>query len=212
MSLFKTDTSRIIFLARHGESIANLNKQVSGQLDVPLSAKGKQQAIWLKEVLENEVLSAIYTSSLVRTIETAAPTATHHQLDIQVIDDLKERHFGALQGKQFADTDSDVYGDKQQSMLNLKDAENINAFECRIIECLTYLLNNSTGTILIVGHRNTNQVILAQLLSLGSTSRFTINIKNKYVYEILLREMPEVSTIRLGGESHGKKYLGLKDD
>lgn len=217
MTIFQSSHGRRIFLARHGQSIANLNKQISGQLDIPLSTKGRDQSLWLKEVLQHENLSAIYTSSLNRAVETARPTAEHHNLRIQNMDGLKEMHFGILQGKTADETDRHVFGlwqdpARYKMTKNIEGAETFIDFERRVSNCLAGLMANSSGTILIVGHRNTNEVILANLLMLGSATELNINVKNKYVYEILCGAIPQVATIRLGGEHHGKKYAGFKHD
>ena len=203
-----------IFLARHGESLANQQKLISGQLDYPLTDKGKHQAQWLCDVLKDEKLSAIYTSSLTRAMETAKPTAEYHGITIRSMDNLKEIHFGILQGQPSALADEDISHDKAQNIkcLTIPDSENTHAFENRIVECLNRVLHNLQGAALIVAHRNTNGVILAKLLGLGSADETAINVKNKYVYEIALGDTPAINTIRLGGEFHGKKFIGLKDE
>jgi broad specificity phosphatase PhoE len=207
-------TPKRIFLARHGESLANQQKLISGQLDYPLTEKGKHQAQWLCDVLKDEKLSAIYTSSLNRTMETAMPTADYHGIAIRPMDNLKEIHFGILQGKPSASADQDISHDKAQNIksLNVLNSEDVHSFENRITECLNFLLRDLQGTALIVAHRNTNGVILSKLLGLGSAANTSINVKNKYVYEIALGDTPAINTIRLGGEFHGKKFIGLKDE
>ncbi len=206
-----------LFLARHGESIANQQQLISGQLDTPLSEKGKQQAQWLRDVLKHNTLSAIFTSSLSRTVETAKPTADYHGLNIQSIDDLKEFHFGELQGVpvnvkgNHRDSHRQVRA-ADQGRMTISGAESYSAFERRITQCLDRLMSAVSGDILIVGHRNTNEVILAKLLSRTFDMHKTINVKNKYLYEIELGLKTTVNTIRLGGEHHGIKFPGLKDD
>ena len=197
--LFKMSNPKRIFLARHGESIANQQKLISGQLDIALSEKGEHQAQCLCEVLKNETLTAIYSSSLRRTQQTAAPTASHHGLVVQVLDELKEISFGELQGQ--ADTPMTA------ALIQASGGESPADFEQRISHCLQGLLAHLPETSLIVGHRNTNAVILSHLLGVKA-----VNIKNKYVYEIVLSDMPSINTIRLGGEFHGHKFVGLKDD
>jgi hypothetical protein len=70
------------------------------------------------------------------------------------------------------------------------------------------MLQHHRGIALIVAHRNTNEMILSKLLGLTHA----VNVKNKYLYEITLGDPPSVNTIRLGGEFHGKKFVGLKDE
>lgn len=204
------------FLARHGESEANQQKLITGQWDVPLSDKGRNQAQWLCDVLKDEPLTAIYSSSLGRAVATAQPTADFHQLELNALDDLKEIHFGSLQGKAANDSEEEA-----KVLLEAKQAdkdfttyggESFQAFEARIWDCFEMLLKNMPGNSLVVAHRNTNEVILKRLLGFGHNNGRTINVKNKYLYEIQLTATPMINTIRLGGEFHGKKFTGLKDD
>ncbi|ESS67576.1 fructose-2,6-bisphosphatase [Methyloglobulus morosus KoM1] len=205
-----------IFLARHGESVANQEKLLSGQLEFPLTDKGKYQAQWLCDVLKNNKLSAIYTSSLTRAVETARPTAEYHKLDIQTLDDLKEIHFGVLQGKAANELDAEAQAlwmaCESDMDFTIPGGESFRAFQHRILDCLEALLQAMPDNSLIVAHRNTNEVILSKLLGLDSTNDKGINVKNKYLYEIQLDALPSVNTIRLGGEFHGKKFVGLKDE
>lgn len=204
-----------LFLARHGESLANQQKLISGQLDTPLTEKGRAQAQWLCDVLRNEKLCAIYTSSLRRTVATAQPTAEFHGITIQVKDDLKEFHFGELQGSPLANQDTltqQLIRAADKTNTSIAGGESYLAFARRITETLESILTSLSGSALIVAHRNTNEVILADLLNLGFPPSKPINIKNKYLYEIELEATPSINTIRLGGEFHGKKFTGLKDD
>ena len=206
-----------LFLARHGESVANQQKLVSGQLDSPLTEKGRDQAQWLCDVLKNEQLSAIYASSLNRAIEIAKPTAIFHGIDIRVVDNLKEIHFGVLQGRTADGVDQDAKAlwqvkSADKAAFDIPGSETTKAFEDRITACLELILQDLQGTAMIVAHRNTNEVILSKLLDLSSFAERTINVKNKYLYEIELGATTSVNTIRLGGEFHGKKFMGIKDD
>jgi broad specificity phosphatase PhoE len=213
----KFSTRKRIFLARHGESVANQQKLISGQLDTPLTEKGKNQAQWLCDVLKNEQLSAIYASSLNRAIETARPTANYHGIDIRVVDNFKEIHFGVLQGRTADGADRDTQAlwqvkSADKAAFDIPGSETTKAFEDRITACLELILQDLQGTAMIVAHRNTNEVILSKLLGLDNSADKSINIKNKYLYEIEFGDTPSINTIRLGGEFHGKKFIGLKDD
>jgi broad specificity phosphatase PhoE len=210
-------TPKRLFLARHGESVANQQKLVSGQLDTPLTEKGRRQAQWLCDVLKNEQLSVIYASSLSRAVETARPTSDYHGVEIQQVDNFKERHFGILQGQVADGAETDAKALWQARIAHKLNAtipgsEDFPSFERRIADQLEQVLRNLPSSALIVAHRNTNQVILSKLLGLSLPADTAINVKNKYLYEIELGDHPTVNTIRLGGEFHGKKFAGLKDE
>ena len=107
---------RIIML-RHGQSQWNLENRFTGWTDVPLSDLGRQEAANAGAKIKAAGLSPSYffTSYLRRAIHTLQIAAEEMELDyIPVVKDwhLNERHYGALQGLNKADT-AKKYGDEQ---------------------------------------------------------------------------------------------------
>lgn len=204
-----------IYLARHGQSVLNEQQRLSGQASTMLSDKGEQQAAALCDVLKDVPLTAVYASSLRRALQTASPTAVWHGLTIQSIYELREINLGILEGRYFDERDPEakwLWQQKQSDWanVNIPGAETHAAFSHRVLLGLNAILNKSLGEILIVGHRNTNELILRHLLKSGEHNELTINVKNKYLYVIDYGKQPAVSTIRLGGERHGQHYQGLR--
>ncbi|GAB3592114.1 phosphoglyceromutase [Corynebacterium faecale] len=110
-------TNGKLILLRHGQSEWNASNQFTGWVDVDLTEKGEAEAKRGGEMLvENNVLpDIVYTSLMRRAIRTAniaLNAADYHW--IPVIRDwrLNERHYGALQGLNKAET-KDKYGDEQ---------------------------------------------------------------------------------------------------
>ena len=109
-------TGRLV-LCRHGQSDWNLKNLFTGWHDVDLTAKGNEEAIAAGRLLRElgYDFDVAYTSVLKRAIRTL-----WHVLDqmdlmwIPVIRDwrLNERHYGALQGLNKAETAA-KYGDEQ---------------------------------------------------------------------------------------------------
>ena len=89
----------LAYLARHGQSEWNNQSRVTGQADIGLSDKGRQQGEALAQCLKGEALDAIYARALRRTIDTAQPTATAQGLAIASLPALNEIHMGVLQGR-----------------------------------------------------------------------------------------------------------------
>lgn len=90
-----------ITIVRHGETIQNSLSICQGQSEGTLSEKGILQAEKVAERLQNENFDRIISSDLERAWNTAKIIAKHHSStpihsDIR----LRERHFGAIQGKQ----------------------------------------------------------------------------------------------------------------
>lgn len=87
-------------LVRHGETAWNVERRLQGQTDIPLNRQGEDQASSLALALQRrgQRFDALYSSDLSRAHSTAQPLGHRLQLNITLLPDLRERHFGALQG------------------------------------------------------------------------------------------------------------------
>lgn len=87
----------VVSLFRHGLTVENERKAYIGWTDSPLSEKGKNK---LQQTCRVHVTSErIFSSPLRRCIETAEILFPQHQ--VVKIDELKEMHFGAWEGKTY---------------------------------------------------------------------------------------------------------------
>ena len=106
-----------LVLIRHGESTWNLANRFTGWVDVPLTATGVAQAQQAGRLLKAEgfEFDTAYTSVLRRAIWTLWHTLdTMDRTWLPVVNDwrLNERHYGALQGLNKAET-AKKFGDEQ---------------------------------------------------------------------------------------------------
>jgi len=106
-----------IVLLRHGESVFNKENLFTGWTDVDLSAKGLEEARNSGRLLQKErfVFDIAFTSVLKRAIRTLWITLDEmDQMWIPIHHSwrLNERHYGALQGLNKAET-ATKYGEKQ---------------------------------------------------------------------------------------------------
>jgi 2,3-bisphosphoglycerate-dependent phosphoglycerate mutase len=106
-----------LILLRHGESQWNEKNLFTGWVDVDLSAKGLVEAQRAGELLIEHKLrpDVLHTSLLRRAINTAnisLDAADRHWIPVRRTWRLNERHYGALQGKDKAQTLTE-YGEAQ---------------------------------------------------------------------------------------------------
>ena len=106
-----------LILVRHGESQWNEKNLFTGWVDIDLNAKGLEEAQRAGELLkEHNVLpDVLHTSLLRRAIKTAniaLDVADRHWIPVTRNWRLNERHYGALQGKDKAQTLAE-YGEEQ---------------------------------------------------------------------------------------------------
>lgn len=98
-----------LVLVRHGQSDWNEKNLFTGWVDVKLSPKGEQEAARAGELLKESGIhpDILHTSLLTRAIQTAnIALDKSDRLFIPVVRSwrLNERHYGALQGKDKAET------------------------------------------------------------------------------------------------------------
>lgn len=106
-----------LILLRHGQSEWNLQNRFTGWTDVDLSEKGVEEAKRAGELIAKSgiVPSCCFTSYLKRAIHTLNIALSAMDMDwLPVVKDwhLNERHYGALQGLNKAET-AKKFGDEQ---------------------------------------------------------------------------------------------------
>ena len=106
-----------LVLLRHGESLWNRENRFTGWADVPLTEKGEMEAREAGRLLQAEgfVFDKAYTSLLKRAVKTlwlALESMDQMWLPIEHSWRLNERHYGALQGLNKAET-TEKFGEQQ---------------------------------------------------------------------------------------------------
>ena len=89
-----------IYFTRHGESQANVLHQISNRgLVHPLTPKGREQAVALADKLRDRAITRIYSSPVLRAIETSIIVADRLNLEYEVMDALREYDCGIAEGR-----------------------------------------------------------------------------------------------------------------
>jgi 2,3-bisphosphoglycerate-dependent phosphoglycerate mutase len=99
------DATEVVFV-RHGASMPVFPGQLheltpDGWGDPDLSSDGERQAQEAARRLEREPLSALFVTSLRRTVQTAAPTVARTGLQPTVVAQLTEIHLGEWEGGEY---------------------------------------------------------------------------------------------------------------
>ncbi|EGY28154.1 phosphoglycerate mutase, partial [Candidatus Regiella insecticola 5.15] len=106
-----------LVLVRHGESEWNKENRFTGWADVDLSDKGRLEAKQAGDLLKKEgfIFDLAYTSVLKRAASTLSSVLMRlgqSELPVEASWKLNERHYGALQGLDKAET-AKKYGEEQ---------------------------------------------------------------------------------------------------
>ncbi|HWJ31297.1 MAG TPA: histidine phosphatase family protein [Gaiellaceae bacterium] len=153
-----------LLLVRHGETDWNRDARWQGHSDTPLNEVGRDQARRLAAELGE--VDVVYSSDLARARETAEILAEPIGLEVRVDPRLRERGFGAWEGKNAAEIERE-FADEHARWLageapGAADAEPFTDFGARVEEFVAEVLLRHPGeTVLVVGHGGTIRVIHA---------------------------------------------------
>ena len=195
-----------IYVARHGETTWNAIGRAQGRSDPDLSPKGYAQSLTLLERLKDRPISAIYTSTLKRSISTATPIAEHLGLPIRQQSELDEIALGIMEGVHFENIDGRVRAEWERFRENrltyrIPGAENYADVSNRVKPFKERVLRDHEGQeILIVAHRGVNRMLVGLLLEMTLEEAVNIEQANDCLYLIQRDGKPRVSYI-LNGEA-----------
>jgi broad specificity phosphatase PhoE len=91
----------VIYLARHGETAWSVTGQHTGLTDLPLTERGKRNALRLRERLAGLVFAKVFTSPLQRAIRTCELAGFRAAAEVNP--DLVEWNYGDYEGLRTAE-------------------------------------------------------------------------------------------------------------
>ncbi|HEX5127550.1 MAG TPA: histidine phosphatase family protein [Rhodocyclaceae bacterium] len=174
-------------LIRHGETDWNVEHRVQGSIDIPLNARGRQQAQAAAETLfsdaQQNAFAAIYCSDLRRAHETASIIAS--RLNLPAITDahLRERNYGGLQGLTADEAEQRLPGvhprnrGTRDPALVPPGGESLQDFARTVQTGFTAIAQRHPGqSVLVVSHGGVLDVAyrLATAMPLGAARDFTL--------------------------------------
>ncbi len=162
-----------LILIRHGETSWNRERRIQGcRSNTELSQRGREQAEKLASRLRNQKLDAVYSSPLMRAVDTAQAIARTHGLKVSVDADLREIDAGELDGLSEQDLLSrykDLWTEWRQghAALHLPGGESLEELQNRTWGAIERIMGaNPHGTVAAIGHLVANSVIICRVLGL----------------------------------------------
>jgi len=150
-------STRIYFI-RHGESESNLIHQFAGSLDMPLTGRGREQAVATADYLGEIPFTAVYTSDLSRAYETGRCITDKKGIPLIPDRRLREIYAGDWEGKTYSDLElkfPDSYGvwRTQIGLTQCPAGESVMQLQQRIKECVDEIvLRHPNQTICVTTH------------------------------------------------------------
>jgi len=186
-----TITKRIL-LVRHGTTAYNEGDRLQGQIDNPLSSRGRDEAERLAARLKDEPIDAFFSSPLQRAQETAAIINRFHNKKMTLIAEFSEIDLGDWEGQNYGQV-RERYPDVHLLWISdpaypVPGGESFNAVCARTRRGLEKTLATGAQTILIAGHASVNRAILANIMELPAAQARVFRTGNAALSQLLLME------------------------
>jgi broad specificity phosphatase PhoE len=159
-----------ILLARHGETLFNIEGRWQGQSDSPLTERGLAQARELGRALSTEPITAVYSSDLGRALQTAVDVATLHGLSVRPEVRLREIETGGFTDKNGAEIDAEFPGQrvtwaKAPGTMRMPGGETLLEAQTRALAFFAEVMpGHADQTIVVISHGGIGQAILVNAM------------------------------------------------
>jgi alpha-ribazole phosphatase len=160
-----------IYLLRHGQIEQSEPRRFIGQRDLPLTSVGESQARDMAQTLANIRFSRIFSSPLTRAVQTATIIAAEQTQPVTTIPELAEINLGSWEGLSVEEVRRRFPGQYEKRGKDLAhfrppDGESFDDLAQRSFPCLTRLVINNPGPLLIVAHAGVNRVLVSRIQNL----------------------------------------------
>jgi broad specificity phosphatase PhoE len=162
-----------LIMVRHGQTDGNVARRWQGWSDYSLNDTGLRQAEQVATRLADQKghIDALYSSPLRRAYETAKPIAAALGLPVRLVENLKEFHFGRIEGlttPEFKEAFPETYAQLQNPAdmsVRYPGGESRDEFFGRVGLAADALVARHPGqTVVVVAHGGTLRALLAHFL------------------------------------------------
>jgi broad specificity phosphatase PhoE len=169
-----------LILARHGETVWNVEKIYRGRTDINLDEVGIKQAELLGKYLSNWKLEAIYSSPLRRAIDTANIIARYQKIGVHVAEGLIDFDYGEWQAlpeqevKRLYPTLHNEWHNNPHKV-KMPGGESLEDVRRRAVDVVGDILSKHKGSVVLVSHRVVLKVLICYLLGLDNSHFWNIS-------------------------------------
>ena len=204
------------YLVRHGVTTWIEKELLHGVSDVPLSEYGEKQAQLTAKTFEDIEVDQIYSSPLIRAMQTAEPISKITGVPIKEVPDLMEMNFGFMEGKR--DWWPVIRGKKFFTFLYIKarliggfiSGETFAAFRRRVSNAWDRIVKeNPAGNVVIVAHSGVLRIIFTHVFGGDSVYNKKFIFSTGSVSEIEYDQQGKFQLVAINRNEHLPKDIDL---
>lgn len=171
-----------LYLIRHGRTDWNDDRRIMGVGPAPLNDEGRRTVLQLAETLARDEIPVIYTSTVMRAMETAEILAAEWGARIVEEPRLNESPYERWVGKRYSelshDPDFQLYSSRP-SASNFSLNEGMQGVQERALGAVERIVREANGgRVAAVSHSDVIKPVVAHLLGMNIDSMHRISIAN----------------------------------
>ncbi|WP_160036935.1 histidine phosphatase family protein [Paenibacillus sp. An7] len=182
----------IIYMVRHAESpYTEGNERTRG-----LTLDGKMNAKKITEILKDEGINVIISSPYVRAILTLEGLAKELELDIQIFEDLRERHFSdcLISHEEFMPAMKKMFDDSDYA---LPGGESNKVCQNRSVAVLKNILEVHKGKKVAMGTHGNVMTLMMNYFNSNYGFDFMNQVKKPDIYKLQFKDLTLEKVTRL---------------
>jgi phosphoserine phosphatase len=214
MSMGKNNSNRtVIIIVRHGECRGNREGLFRGRSDFPLNEVGLYQARELARELKTLQPTIIFTSPLLRAIQTAEAIKRECKVEIEEREALNNIELGPWEGKS-KDYIAQNYSEQWQVWLNepekliVPGMESLDSVQKRVKRDLDDIIKHHWGeTVIVVSHRAVLKPLIASCLGINSPYFWRIHLDTASYSTIHYEKKQGFILVQLNQNKHLNEFI-----
>jgi alpha-ribazole phosphatase len=168
-----------VYLLRHGDIGLQSQKRFIGQTELPLSPRGREQALWWRNQWASQSCARVYCSDLSRSQHTAELIVGTQRDRIEIKPQLREIYLGEWEGLSADEVKLRFPGEWDRRGLNIAEyrpsgGESFADLYARVTPAIDAIVAQPERPVLIVGHAGVNRVILCHVLGMPLKNLFRL--------------------------------------
>lgn len=203
-----------ILLIRHGQTDWNRDRRIMGRREIPLNRAGRAEARRLAHALKGVVIDAVYTSPVLRAVETAKYLCDGRRVRIHNAAEMAEIEYGDWCGKTFEEVIGEeaftVYHKTPRRACPPGGEPMCEVFErtIRFVERLRK--KHRGGRVAVVSHADVIKTVLVHYLEMDYDHLLKFRIDNASV-SLLWLHKDRARVMAVNSLPQPAKLFGLRD-
>ena len=185
---------KLLVLIRHGQSLSNVRKILSDDIDgFPLTENGIRQVEETAAVLSRFRFDGLWSSPVLRARQTAEIISRAIEVPVETVDDLRETEMGIFNGM-----------NSEEALMALDSGHSYESWESHLRR-LQRVMDAVDGKIICVSHAMPITVMVACMLSMNQEESRGIDIPNSSITVLDLegRKILSIGSRRLSPRIEG---------